>query len=346
MSAIRQLGVISAALFGLWLGTGVQAAQLKTTAAALQSVPEERVFDGVIEAVNQSTVSSQIVGRIAEIYYDVDDYVPKGAVILRFHSKEQEARVVQSEAGLREAKALYQEASDEYQRVKEIYAKQLIAKSQLDKAEAAFNAAKARLESAEARVNEVAEQSGHAIVRAPFAGYVTKRHVEVGETVNVGQPLMTGLSLESLRAVTQIPQVFVKSVRDHGKARVMLGDGSVIDGGKIRVFPYADEQSHSFKVRVNLADGDHGLYPGMFVKVAFVTGAESSILVPASSVVHRSELTAVYIVDSKGKVSFRQIRAGRDIGNDVEVLAGLDAGELVATDPIAAGIQLKQQDAK
>ncbi|MBI3772576.1 MAG: efflux RND transporter periplasmic adaptor subunit [Gammaproteobacteria bacterium] len=336
----------NALLLGLLPLVGIQAAPLMTAPAVMHDVPDERLFDGVIEAVNQSTVSSQIVGRIAEINYDVDDFVPKGAVILRFHSKEQTARVEQAEAGLKEARALYQEASDEYQRVKDIYAKQLIAKAQVDKADAALKAAKARLDAAEARVSEITVQSEHAVVRAPFAGYVTKRHVEVGETVNVGQPLMTGLSLESLRVVAQIPQAFVKPIRDHGKARVVLENGRSIESEKIRVFPYADEQSHAFKVRVNLVNGDHGLYPGMFVKVAFVTGEESSLLVPASSVVHRSELTAVYVVDTTGKVSLRQIRAGREVGKEVEVLAGLEAGEKVALDPIAAGIQLKQQDAK
>lgn len=337
---------VSALLLGVLPLAGAYAAPLATAAVSLREVPDERMFDGVIEAVNQSTVSSQIVGRIAEINYDVDDFVPKGAVILRFHSKEQTARVEQAQAGLKEARALYQETSDEYQRVKDIYAKQLIAKAQLDKADAALKTAKARVEAAEARVSEITVQSEHAVVRAPFAGYVTKRHVEVGETVNVGQPLMTGLSLESLRVVAQIPQTFVKPVRDHGKARVVLENGRTIESEKISVFPYADEQSHAFKVRVNLVNGDHGLYPGMFVKVAFVTGEDASLLVPASSVVHRSELTGIYVVDAKGKVSLRQIRAGRTVGKEVEVLAGLDAGEKVALDPIAAGIQLKQQAAK
>lgn len=339
----RWMGML---LLGMFPAMGVLAASVVTAPAVMRVVPDERLFDGVIEAVNQSTVSSQMIGRIAEINYDVDDFVPKGAVILRFHSKEQTARVGQAEAGLKEARALYQEASDEYQRVRDIYAKQLIAKAQVDKADAALKTAKARLDAAEARVSEVTVQSEHAVVRAPFAGFVIKRHVEVGETVNVGQALMTGLSLESLRVVAQIPQTFVQPVRDHGKARVVMDDGSSIESEKIRVFPYADEQSHAFKVRVNLVNGDHGLYPGMFVKVAFVTGEESSLLVPASSVVHRSELTAIYIVDTKGKVSLRQIRVGREAGKEVEVLAGLEAGEKVALDPIAAGIQLKQQDAK
>jgi len=319
------------------------AAELAVTGAELQPTPQERVFDAVIEAVNKSTVSSQIVGRVVEINYDVDDFVPKGSVILRFHNSEQRARLDQAKAALREAQARQKEAEDEYTRVKDVYAKKLVAKAELDKAEAGLKAARARVEQAVAKQAEAQEQFDHTVIKAPYAGIVTERHVEVGETVGVGQPLMTGFSFERLRATTQIPQTFVGAVRKHGQTRVLLRDGDSVAVESLRVFPYADEQTHAFNVRVNLSPGDHGLYPGMFVKVAFVTGEEQRLLVPGDAVVKRSELTGVYVVAPDGKVVLSQIRIGKRIGDQVEVLAGLDAGELVALDPIAAGIELKQQ---
>ena len=311
----------------------------------VQSVPttQERVFDAVIEAVNQSTVSSQLVGRVVEINYDVDDFVPKDSVILRFRDTEQRARFEQAKAGQQEAKARLKEADDKYKRVKDIYAKKLVSKAELDNAEAALKAAKARMEAADAKLAEAQEQLSHTVIKAPYAGYVTERHVEVGETVGVGQPLMTGFSYEHLRATTQIPQAFVTAVREHGKARVLLPDDKSVEAQSLRVFPYADETSHSFNVRVSLPQDDYGVYPGMFVKVAFVTGEAERLLVLSEAVINRSELTGVYVVAPDGRVSLRQIRIGRHIGNQVEVLAGLEAGEQVAIDPIAAGIELKQQ---
>ena len=76
-----------------------------TATVASQDIVRERVLDGTVEAVNQSTVSAQISGRIAAIYYDVDDYVPKGSVILRFRDTEQRAQVAKAEADVREAQA-------------------------------------------------------------------------------------------------------------------------------------------------------------------------------------------------------------------------------------------------
>jgi RND family efflux transporter MFP subunit len=323
------------------------AAELASITVQKQTVPQERSFDGVIEAVNQSTVSAQTSGRVTEINYDVDDIVPKGAVILRIRDSEQRSRLQQSQAGLSEAEARYKEAEADYKRIKDIYAQRLIAKSDLDRAEAAFHAAKARLEQARGRVGETQEQQGYTVIRAPFSGIVTKRFVELGESVSAGQPLMAGMSLEQLRAIVTVPQAFVKAMRAHGKASVELADGQRLEVASMRIFPYADESSHAVSVRVNLPAGDFGIYPGMFVKVGFVTGEREAIQVPVASVAHRSELTALYVIGDDGRIGFRQVRLGniqrRVSGDQVEVLAGLESGEKVALDPIAAGIALKQQ---
>lgn len=317
--------------------------ELATVTVQTQTVPQERLFDGVIEAINESTVSAQTSGRVAELNYDVNDMVPKGAVILRIRDTEQRSRVDQAKAGIKEAQARYGEAEVEYGRVKGIYQQKLISKSELDRAKAAFNAAKARLDQAKARLAETEEQRGYTVIRAPFSGIVTKRFVELGESVSPGKPLMAGMSLEQLRATVSVPQSFVKALRDHAKATVEIPGGEQLAAASMRIFPYADASSHDVTVRVNLPEGDHGIYPGMFVKVDFVTGNGEGLLVPAAAVVHRSELTALYVVNPDGHISFRQVRLGDASGDRIEVLAGLESGEKVAVDPIAAGIALKQQ---
>jgi len=78
----------------------------------------------------------------------------------------------------------------------------------------------------------------------------------------------------------------------------------------------------------------------MFVRVRFTVGSAKKLLVPASSVVRRSEVTAVYVVD-KGVARLRQVRVGEQSGQDVEVLAGLNEGEQVALEPVKAGMATK-----
>lgn len=336
-------------LMGIIAMTTVGAAELPFTVAAAQfrTLPQEQILDGTVEAVNRSTVSAQTSGRVEEILVDVDDYVALGAPIIRLRDTEQRAALAQAQAQLSEAQARSQEARTEYDRVRNVYERKLIAKTELDAAAAALKAAEARLEAARAGVVQAREELDYTVINAPYAGIVLQRHVELGEAVRPGQPLMTGFSLDRLRVVANVPQRLIERVRGHHQARVVLPDGQgAVAAENLTFFPYADPHSNIFKVRVYLPEKIGDLYPGMFVKTAFVIGTTKRLLIPERAVVYRGEMTGVYVVENE-RVSLRQIRVGRQVEqNRVEVLAGLEADEQVALEPIAAGIYLKETWAK
>jgi len=327
------------------LAAGAQEDSLDTVAVQPRTVVEERVFDGTLEAVSRSTVSAQISGRIEEINFDVDDFVEQGEVLVRFRDSEQRARLEAAEAAHREAQARLAQARQEYERIKSVFERRLVSQAAMDQATAELNAARARVNATEARVQEAREQLQYTVVRAPYSGIVVERHVEIGETANPGQPLMTGLSLDHLRAVVQLPQGLVDRVRERRRAHLVLPDGQRLEARDLTVFPYADSVTHTFTVRVQLPEGIEGLYPGMLVKIGFAVGEAQRLLVPAEALVYRSEVTGVYVVDADGRVHFRQVRVGRPYGEYREVLAGLEHGEAVALDPIRAGVLLKRQRA-
>lgn len=295
-------------------------------------VEEERVLDAVVEAVHQATISAQISGRVIKINVDVDDKVNKGDILIQFRNKEQQA-------AFNAAKASFEEAEAEYKRTQDIYSKKLVAKAALDRASARFKSAKARLEQA-------SEALENTIVRAPYSGIVVKRHIEVGELANPGQKLMTGLSLEALRANVALPQDLVNVVREKNKAIAILKSGERLPVEKITVSPYADTGSHTFQMRADLPRGDFGIYPGMFLKIAIVSGVKQSLLVPASAIARRSEVSAVYVMDNNRRLFFRQVRVGAFFpeSNSYEILAGLEENEKVMLDPVAAAAQLKLQE--
>ncbi len=346
MTRILTIGTTAMAVL-LWsLALAASPAQLPfpVTQAEVRQMARRQVFDGVLEAVNKATVAAQTTGRIVEIDADVDDYVPKGQVIIRFRDTEQKAALKRAQAGLDEASARYKQSKDEYERRKNLFAKQLISKAAMDAASADYKSAQARLAGAQGAVTAAQEQLDHTVVRAPYSGIVTARHVEVGETATVGQPLMTGISLEELRASVDIPQEYVDTLRHDADILVTLPDGRVVKGESLRVFPYADPQAHTFKVRVNLKPGEKGVYPGMLIKVSLVTGEVQRLVVPVQAVIHRSEVTGVYVVGDDGAVHLRQVRIGHEYeGGEVEVLSGLSAGETVALDPQAATVYTKNQ---
>ena len=131
------------------------------------------------------------------------------------------------------------------------------------------------------------------------------------------------------------------AVRTIGKAFVYIGDERIA-ATDLTFFPVADAAANTFRVRVEIPDGSATLYPGMIVKVGFVVGETSRLLIPAEAVVRRSELSAVYVAEGD-QIVLRQVRLGRRYGDSIEVLAGLSAGEYVAAEPVRAGIYLKEQ---
>lgn len=312
---------------------------LETRVVQPVRVPVERTVDGTVEAVNQATVSAQTAGRVAEILYDVDDVVPAGAVIVRLKGTEQRAGFTAASASLSEAKARAAEAESNYARIADMYQRRVLSKAQFDQATANRDAAVARLTAAEASLTTAREGVGYTEVRAPYGGVVTKRHVEVGETVVPGSPLMTGISLKDLRVNTYVPQTVAAQVQSRKQANVYFGERSV-KATKITVFPEAATASGTFRARVELPSSSIDAAPGTYVKVGLVVGDADRLTVPAGALVRRSEVTAVYVVDAKGAPSLQYVRPGPRIGDDIEILAGLKAGDRVALDPVAAAARV------
>ena len=322
------------------LAQGAATLPFETAPAVRQVLPLERLYDGTVEAVNQATLSAQTAGRIAEIFYDVDDFVQANSPIVRFTNVEQQTALQQAQAALKESLARQVQADEDYRRIEGLYGAGTVSKRDYDQALATRDATAARVASSRSAVKAAEQQVEYTLVRAPYAGIVTRRHVEVGETVSVGQPLMSGLSLETLRVSVDLPQKMAAQVRDYRIATVITDEGRV-EPTEITVFPYADEATNTLKVRLELPPGQFALYPGMFVKVAFVVGESTRLLIPAKALVQRSEVTAVYVVAADDEVRLRQLRVGHRFGDLTEVLAGLNEGEQVAIDPVAAGIYVK-----
>lgn len=345
---MRSIAILAAAL-ALLSGCSREASEtnaasapvLDTLIVASQSTPVERLLDGTVEAVNQGTVAAQTSGRVAEILYDVNDFVPAGAVIMRLRATEQQAGLKQAEAALQEVSARELEAQTRYKRIADMYERQVVPKATFDEVTAARDSAVARLAAARAALDSAKEGVSYTEIRAPYAGVVTKRLVEPGETVHSGTPLMSGLSLQYLRVAVDVPQSSIDAIRRIKQAAVYI-DGRRIEVGKLTVFPEAAKPSNTFRARLELPENAADLYPGMFVKVGFVTGTARRLLVPRRSVVERGEVTAVYVVNGENRASLRQVRLGRRFEQEVEVLAGLSDGERVALDPVAAMKQLRR----
>lgn len=319
--------------------SGATSTPLETIVVGGAGDATERYYDGVVEAVQQATLTAQTAGRIAATLRDVNDSVRGGELLLRLTGIEQRAGLQRAEQARREAEARAAVAAADFDRVQQIYAQRLVSKSALDRATADRDAATAQLAAARAGVAMARETVAYTEVRAPFAGVITRRLVEPGEAVAAGQALLAMAALDRMRVVADLPSSVADAVRGDGRATVLLG-GRRLAATQVLVFPAASSGSSTVRVRVDLPSGAPGAYPGLYAKVAFAAAARAvtpaRIFVPDSALIERSEVTAVYVVGSDGMVVLRQVRPGRRLGTEVEVLAGLAAGERVAVDPSAA----------
>ena len=298
--------------------------------------------EATVEAVKQSTVAAQVSGRVAAVNFDVGDTVKAGSVIVRLSAQELSSAVAGSQAQVAQAAATLANARANYERQKQLFQQKFISQAAFDRATAEFRAAEAGARAARAGAGQSAAVSGYTVITAPFSGVVSARHVEVGETVTPGNPLMTGFDPRDMRVIANIPQTRLAEVKAAPRVAVEIPSlDKWIDAAGVTVLPSADVATHTVKVRIDLPLNLEGVIPGMFVRAHFSMGSARKLTIPVSAVVRRSEITAVYVVN-QGKVSLRQLRLGTPDGRgQVEVLAGLNAGDVIALEPVKAGIYAK-----
>ena len=306
-----------------------QAAPAQWVEVKRQTLTETLRLDGMIEAVRESTVSAQTAGTVVELPYDVDDAVPAGDLIVRLEDSDEQARVEQVRASLEEAQAELTDARQNLDRVEQLHERDVATRQDLDQARNRFDAAKARVSRAEGALSEAREQLSYTRVKAPYSGIVTERMVEVGESVSPGQPLMRGLSLEQLRVVVSLPQQYAERVRSEREAVVTLDSGEQLETDGMTFYPYADQQSHSFRLRLELAEPGARLFPGMLVRVGIPTGTREALWLPESTIYHRGELRAVFVRGPDDEPRLRQVRLGSRRDGMIEVLSGVSEGESV-----------------
>lgn len=305
-------------------------------------------FDGSLQAVRQSVLSAQASGRIATLSVKAGDRVKAGHVLAVIDDRATQAGVAQAQAGVAQAQASLANASAAYERTKELRAQGFIAQAALDSALAQYRAAEAGAAAARAGQTQASVAQGFTRLTAPYDGWVLATHAEAGALAMPGAPILTVYAPQPIRAVVHVPASQQPAALQASRIEVQLPgtDRWVTPVGKTTV-PAADPVSQTVEWRLNLSEADGAdQVPGRQVRVRFVGAPTPStsqrLVVPASALLRRGELTGVYVVTPRSETTqgfaLRAVRTGATHGDGVEVLAGLKAGDRVALDPVRAGL--------
>jgi multidrug efflux system membrane fusion protein len=358
VNRVLRSGVAVAALgWCLALGAAPVAAAgdgsaLRTAIAQSGQAQTSYIADASIEAVRDSRIAAQVAGRITDLSVQAGDHVQAGQVLMHIDPSMAAQQVAGSQAQVAQAQAMLTAARADLDRAKRLYAKEYLSKAALDHAQAQFQSAEAQARALTAQAAATNVQAGYYTVRAPYSGWVAQVSVAVGDMAAPGLPLVALYDPAALRVTVQLPETVVGRLDRTAPAVVELtnlpADAPAAARrqtvSRINVLPALDAATHSATVRIDLPAQPASVLPGQFARVRFtLKSAEPTagtaiarVLVPRSAVVQRGELSAVYVVNAQGQAQLRQVRLGRENGEQVEVLAGVAVGEKVALDPVAA----------
>jgi RND family efflux transporter MFP subunit len=323
------------------------------------------VLPGNIQAVTEAPILARATGYIRKRYVDIGDRVKAGQVVAEVEAPELDQQILQANAAIDQAKSSVQQAEAAIQqgranenlarltagRMANLLGRGVISKQDNDNAQAQYAAQQANVDAltkaaaamrssvtaAEANLARLNQMKTYQTVRAPFDGVITLRNVDTGALVNEGSTLLFRVAQTGmLRTYINIPQADAESVKvgQHATISVAERPGRKFDGVVSRTSNALDPATRTLlgDLQVNNADG--ALMPGMFAQVDLALPRKfPPLLIPGDTLVVRSDGPQVAVVQPDATVHFTRITLGRDFGDRLEVLSGLEEGQRLAVNP-------------
>lgn len=304
------------------------AAGLKTAEVSMVTVPLEREIVGTVAARETIEISSRIMAEILEVKADAGDTVEKGQTLVVLDSRDVRARLTQAREALSSAEAVLEKASLDAGRIEGLYKKQAATKEEYDASRAALDVARTSVKRAEAAVREAEVNLSHTTIASPAAGRVVDRLADPGDMAVPGKPLVSIYDPSTLRLEVSVSDQFREKVHLGDVVRVLIDPvGKEFEGEIAEIVPASDASSRSFTVRVSIASPDV-VYPGMYGRIWLPLESTEALLIPPEAVWRVGQLEMVTVVED-GAARTRSIRVGKAYPGGIEVLSGLEPGELV-----------------
>lgn len=300
-----------------------------TTVVQSATWPSELVAVGSLEAVQGVVVTAELPGKVVKIAFEPGRAVKAGDLLVQ-------QDITLETAQLRSAEATMELARLNLERAKELLPENVITRSSFDNADAEYKQAAAQADTFRATIAKKT-------IRAPFAGRLGLRLVNLGQTLDGGDPIVSLQSMDPIFANFQLPQQELAKIR-RGLPVKLTADalpGQTIEGTITAVNPQVDSATRNVRVQATVANSREQLRPGMFVNAAVLLPEVQAVLtIPATAVLYAPYSDSVFIVEAKpdpsgersGNVLRQQfVRLGKKRGDFIVVNSGLEEGETVVS---------------
>lgn len=324
-------------------------------------VEKEKVVDwyeavGTVRPRTETSIGAQITAQVTMVNISPGSKVEKNQVLLTLDNRQFMSRLDQAKQGLKSAvagrdqarqavaaaQAAFNQSEAAYNRTKKYFAKQAATSHDLEQGEARYLQAKAglskakeglagtnaRIKQAEEVIKEAEIALGYTTIRAPETGEVLKRMVEKGDMALPGKPLVILQTSGALRLEAYVREGLITKVVPGSHLSVHIGTiEKTVDALVEEVVPYADPQTRTFLVKAALPHLP-GLYPGMYGKLLIPVKEQEVVLVPREAIRRIGQLELVKVKD-KDTWKQRLVKTGRAVDDNIEILSGLDGGEII-----------------
>lgn len=311
--------VLASPAFGQGGGWGNATITVETAEVVASELESSVKAVGTLTAEASATLRAEVPGQILAVHFQEGQPLEQGAPLYSI-----EATVLEAEVN--EARANRNRSEAALERAQELFGKQLISGTDYDAARANYDVDVARLRSSQARLSKT-------VIRAPFDGFVGLRRINIGDYATVGQELVDVVRLDPLRVEFSVPETLLPKVRPGLPIHVYVDayPGETFPGEITAVAPKSDVQGHSIEVRASLPNEGLKLRPGLFVRIDVSLGTKpNAILIPEQAIWPIGQNKTVYVIED-GKAHQRIVTIGERQPGAVEIVDGLEAGEIIVT---------------
>jgi RND family efflux transporter MFP subunit len=308
---------------------------VKVTKVQAAGASQTLTLPGTLQGYVQAPVAARAGGYLRRWTRDIGSRVQQGEMLAEIETPELDQQLSQAIAARNQTAASLELAKTTLDRWEQLRKRDAVSQQELEERRSAFVQAKANLAGADANVERLRQLESFKRVTAPFAGVITKRNVDIGDLIDSNKPLFLLSQTDPLRVYVSVPQAYAHLVKSGQAASVTQTElrGRVFKGQVARTASSIDAGTRTMQVEIALPNKDGALLPGAFVNVELATAPSGTLAVPSNVLLFRSQGVFVAKVDASGTVRMQPVRVGRNYGETVEVLDGLQGNESLVLNP-------------